>query len=426
MKGNNKNCMSVFLLLIFANISASANPLLPKSIDTDVLQSQRKDKVVLAVEEVAPSVVSIVTEISQMSFFGFAQTSSSDGSGVVIESSGIVLTNAHVVEQSHRIQVSFANGESYDAKLLGLASELDLAILQIQNEGPFPSVEIGSSSRAMLGEKVIAIGNPFGLGHTVTTGIISSINRPLETKERVYQEFLQTDASINPGNSGGPLLNLDGHLIGINTAIRADAEGIGFAIPVDRAMKVAYDLLEYGNVKIPWLGIDLVDVIYRTTSGRAVGPQVDFVHQGSLMKGDVLIRVDDKDINGRSDLNAYLSTKKIGATVDLKILRQGRITEVSLKTTNLPQNIVPSVFSQLWGIEVRNNRGVQITKMNSRGIFAQYRLRVGDYIVAFNGMPIDNIEELTTMLQQAKTEHRDQAIITIQRGGATGRVEFPI
>ena len=126
----------------------------------------------MAVEAVAPSVVSIVTETSQMSFFGFSQTSSSDGSGVVIEQSGIVLTNAHVVEQSHRVQVSFSNGDSYDAKLLGIASELDLAILQIQGKGPFPSVKIGTSSRAMLGERVIAIGNPFGLGHTVTTGIL--------------------------------------------------------------------------------------------------------------------------------------------------------------------------------------------------------------------------------------------------------------
>jgi len=416
--------MSSILLLVFIN--AYAEPVLPQSVDTEILQNKRKDKVVMAIEAVAPSVVSIVTETSQMSFFGFSQTSSSDGSGVVIETSGIVLTNAHVVEQSHRIQVSFSNGDSYDAKLLGIASELDLAILQIQGKGPFPSVKIGTSSRAMLGEKVIAIGNPFGLGHTVTTGIISSINRPLETKERVYQEFLQTDASINPGNSGGPLLNLDGHLIGINTAIRADAEGIGFAIPVDRAMKVAHDLLEYGNVKVPWLGVDLVDVIYRVQSGRAVGPQVDFVHRSKLLKGDILIQVDDKNINGRSDLNAYLSTKEMGSTVELKLLRQGNIVDLSLQTTEITKAIVQSVFSQLWGIEVRNNRGVQISKMSSRGVFAQYRLRVGDYIIAFNGMPIDNIDDLQTMLQQAKSEHRDQAIITIQRGGATGRVEFPI
>ena len=140
-------------MLLFL-INAQAEPLLPKSIDTETLQNKRKDKVVMAVEAVAPSVVSIVTETSQMSFFGFSQTSSSDGSGVVIEQSGIVLTNAHVVEQSHRVQVSFSNGDSYDAKLLGIASELDLAILQIQGNGPFPSVKIGTSSRAMLGERV--------------------------------------------------------------------------------------------------------------------------------------------------------------------------------------------------------------------------------------------------------------------------------
>ena len=415
----------MFLLFVWIPFLL-ASPNLPISVDTDILQTKRKDKVVVAVEQVAPAVVSIVTEISQMSFFGFAQTSSSDGSGVVIESSGIVLTNAHVVEQSHRIQVSFANGDSYEAKLVGLASELDLAILQIQGQGPFPSVKIGTSSRAMLGEKVIAIGNPFGLGHTVTTGIISSINRPLETKERVYQEFLQTDASINPGNSGGPLLNLDGQLIGINTAIRADAEGIGFAIPVDRAMKVAQDLLDYGNVKVPWLGVDLVDVIYRGNSGRSVGPQVTFVYSSTLLQGDILVRVDDKEVKGRSDLNAYLATKKIGTTVQLQVIRQGKIVNISLQTGSLPQNIVEDIMTQVWGIEIRNNRGVQVTKMSSRGVFAQYRLRIGDYIVAFNGMPVDNIKDLQTMLQQAKSEHRDQVILTIQRGSATGRVEFPI
>ena len=159
------------------------------------------------------------------------------------------MTNAHVVEGAIAIEATFSDDKTYAAEIIGLAPELDLAVLRLDTDSESMSVDIGNSADLMLGETVIALGNPFGLGHTVTTGVISGIDRPLETERRIYQNFIQTDASINPGNSGGPLVNIDGELVGINTAIRSNAEGIGFAIPVDRAMKVAQDLLNFGRTK---------------------------------------------------------------------------------------------------------------------------------------------------------------------------------
>ena len=251
--------MICFLSVVFAQ------PVLPTPQKDGVEElARRRSFAVEAVQSAAPAVVSITTEIPNQSTFSWfygEQTSSADGSGVVVEDSGIVLTNAHVVERAVHIEAHLLNGDRYSARLIGMAQELDLAVLQLEAplKTDFPTVDIGMSSDLMLGESVIAIGNPLGLGLTVTTGVISATSRVLETERRIYQDFLQTDASINPGNSGGPLLDINARLIGINTAIRADAQNIGFAIPVDRAIKVAQDLLTYGEVKIPWLGVDLVD-----------------------------------------------------------------------------------------------------------------------------------------------------------------------
>jgi serine protease Do len=165
-------------------------------------------------------------------------------SGVIIDGTrGLVLTNAHVVEKATTISVALNDQREFEATIIGMDPDSDLAVLKIQSDQVLPSIQMGHSDDLMIGESVIAIGNPFGFSNTVTTGVVSSVDRSIKTADRVFHKFIQTDASINPGNSGGPLLNINGDLIGINTAIFAQAQGIGFAIPINRAKRIISDLI---------------------------------------------------------------------------------------------------------------------------------------------------------------------------------------
>lgn len=394
----------------------------------------RRTEVVRAVERVAPAVVSISTEAARVDPFWGSQTrGSSEGSGVVIDVVGVVLTNAHVVERATRIVASFADGRRVEAELLGVAPELDLAVLQLRGATGLVAAPVGSSAGLLLGEPVIAIGNPFGLGHTVTTGVISATSRPLRTDERVYQDFIQTDASINPGNSGGPLLDVTGQLIGINTAVRADAEGIGFAIPVDRAMKVARDLLQFGRVQVPWLGVDLVDVDLRAPNGRVGAAQVRTVHGGSaaaeagLRPGDVIRSVDGRPVQGRADLNAWLAAQDPGRAVQLELQRgDGKLVR-TVTTGQLPDAVVDHSLAVVLGAVLTDRDGlVVVEKVLPGGAFAQRGLRAGDQILAVNSEAAPSVAAFRLLIARAKSGHRSEALITVRRGEFPARIPFPI
>lgn len=394
----------------------------------------RRTEVVRAVERVAPAVVSITTESARVDpFWGSQSRGSSEGSGVVIDAVGVVLTNAHVVERATRIVASFADGRRVEAELLGVAPELDLAVLQLRASGGLVAAPVGSSAGLLLGEPVIAIGNPFGLGHTVTTGVVSATSRPLRTDERVYQDFIQTDASINPGNSGGPLLDITGQLIGINTAVRADAEGIGFAIPVDRAMKVARDLLQFGRVQVPWLGVDLGDVDLRGPSGRVAAAQVRAVHAGSaaeaagLRPGDVIRAVDGRPVQGRADLNAWLAAQEPGRAVQLGLLRGELQLERVVTTGQLPDAVVEQAVAVVLGATLADRNGVVIVeKVHPGGAFAERGLRAGDQLLAVNSEPAPTVAAFKLLIARAKSGHRSEALITVRRGEFPARIPFPI
>ncbi len=222
----------------------------------------RETPIVKAVRKTSPAVVNISSAVqvrkrtSPFSGYGFnpffeeffrdffdprferRQQYTSLGSGVIIDGEkGLILTNAHVIQKTGTIKVMLENELEFEARIVGADPDSDLAVLQIDAENRLPAIKMGSSADLMIGETVIAIGNPFGFAHTVTTGVISAINRSIRAEDRVYHDFIQIDASINPGNSGGPLLNINGDLIGINTAIYAKAQGIGFAIPISRPAK---------------------------------------------------------------------------------------------------------------------------------------------------------------------------------------------
>ena len=393
--------------------------------------ASRESSVVKAVKTVSPSVVAITTEVATQNPFSWmaSGTSSSEGSGVVIDSQGIILTNAHVVEGAIAIEATFSDDSTFEADVIGLAPELDLAVLRLNTESTSMAVEIGSSADLMLGETVIALGNPFGLGHTVTTGVISAIDRPLETERRIYQNFIQTDASINPGNSGGPLVNIDGELVGINTAIRSNAEGIGFAIPVDRAMKVAQDLLNFGRVQRPWLGVDIEDVFFTMDGKRRTAPQVSWVypeHKG-LKKEDTILSIDGKVVQGRGDLNAYLSTLSPGNQVELEVWRQGVARTLVLDTEALPNAVVDMALEDVLGVQLSVRQStVQISRVASQGAFARNGLKAGDQLLAVNGQRVRNLEEVRTILSNAKSDHKGTAVFTVRRGRYQGQVELPI
>ncbi len=419
-----------------ATALAPAAPAAPSPVD-----AVRRTPVVEAVQRVAPAVVSITTEVPVNDpfarYWGAPTTSSSEGSGVVIEADGLVLTNAHVVARASRIQASFADGRSYEADILGLAEELDLAVLRLRDASGLTTVEIGSSADLMLGEPVIAIGNPFGLGHTVTTGVLSATRRSLQTEQRVYQDFLQTDASINPGNSGGPLLDVRGRLIGVNTAIRSDAQGIGFAIPVDRAIKVAQDLSRYGRVQLPWLGVDLQDVSLSDGSARAsrTAARVSraYGEAGGLQEGDIILSVAGRTVSGRGDLNAWLAGEYKAGEVSLRVRRgaSSGAQELDVRVTpgTLPQAVVESSIQEVLGVRIPDGdhrTGLPVVAVSPAGAYARVGGRAGDLLTSLDGAPLSSADELRTAISSAKSAHRGDALLTVRRGNAQFRVKMPL
>src|SRR5213595_2575038 len=301
----------------------------------------RRTPVVVVAHDVLPAVVNIQTEgtirrrevdpfFDPFGFFGGNREykTQSLGSGFVWSSDGIVVTNNHVVEGASSISVNFNDGSKLPAKLIGVDPDSDVAVLRVSAKG-LATAPIGTSGDLMIGESVVAVGNPFGLSGTVTTGVVSALGRSVPSKEagRTFTDFIQTDASINPGNSGGPLLNIEGKVIGINTMIFANAQGIGFAIPVDRAKKVIQDILRYGQVHSAWIGA-VTATLTREESKRmglkpVKGAVVARVFGGSpaqvagMKAGDVITSVSGRAVDSRESFSTYTATLPSGHVVDL-------------------------------------------------------------------------------------------------------------
>ena len=263
------------------------------------------------------------------------------GSGFIIDSKGIVVTNNHVIQGAEDIVVRVNGDKEYKAKILGADPEMDIAVLQIESEDNFNPVKFGDSNKARIGDWVIAIGNPFGLGGTVTSGIISARNRSIGLTR--YEDFIQTDASINVGNSGGPLFDMNGDVIGINTAIlgQSGSIGIGFSIPSNSAKIVIDQLIKYGETKRGWLGVRIQSVTKEIAEveklGKPKGALVVSVAPGSpsekagIKSGDIIIEFDGKNINEMKELPLIVAQTEVGKTVELKIWRNK--TELIKKIT---------------------------------------------------------------------------------------------
>ncbi|CCQ91540.1 Serine endoprotease [Nitrospina gracilis 3/211] len=255
------------------------------------------------------------------------------GSGLIFDEAGYIVTNYHVVEKANRLLVKFLDNREYTAQVVGVDPKTDLAVVKVFSLSRFQKPEFGSSSKIEVGDWVMAIGNPYGLTGTITVGVVSGKGR-IDLGIATFENFLQTDTSINPGNSGGPLIDMQGRVIGINTAIAELGSGVGFAIPMETVEKVARDLIENGEVERGWLGIGIQHMTPDMAESFRVprdqnGVVVNSIDEGApadkagLRQGDIIIAYDGKDIAHPQHLQNYVADTKVGETVKIKILRDG-------------------------------------------------------------------------------------------------------
>ena len=279
------------------------------------------------------------------------------GSGFIIGSDGRLITNAHVVSGSETVEVTLKDGTSYEGKVLGIDSFTDVAVIKIEAED-LPTVSIGNAKDLTPGEWAIAIGNPLGLDNTVTVGIVSALGRSSSQvgvpDKRV--RFIQTDAAINPGNSGGPLLNSQGQVIGINTAIRADAQGLGFAIPIETAQRVANQLFAKGQADHPYLGIQMVNLNPNTREEIAANPELDFkigreegilvvkviprspAARGGFKPGDIIQQIGDRPVTDSLQVQEQVDLSQIGSQLQVQIVRDGKLKTLKVKPSAFPRS----------------------------------------------------------------------------------------
>ncbi len=355
----------------------------------------------------------------------------SAGSGVIVNAQdGIVMTNAHVIGGADEVQVSLVDGRSFSAEVMGSDTELDIAILKIDAKN-LSEVPLGNSNKLEVGDFVVAIGNPFGLGQTVTTGVVSALGRSGLGIEG-YENFIQTDASINPGNSGGALVSLDGELIGINTAIIAPAGGnvgIGFAIPVNMAKASMEQIVAYGEVRRGQLGIGIQDIspelreAFDLENGQQ-GVLVTAVSEGSsaeksgLKVGDIIVAVDGRKTSSTGQLRSQIGIKQVGDSVKLKLIRDGKTKKIDVEVGE-PQHLAAmsnKLHSLLDGASFENNpdgEGVIVAGLAPNSPAAYSGLRPGDVILGANRQRVTNIKSFKKALSGTK----QSVLLYIERNG---------
>ena len=395
--------------------------------------TNRRTPIVEIVEKVAPAVVNISAEAIVRApdpFFGdfFAQRRrvESLGSGFVIEANGVVVTNAHVIEGSSRVLVTTADGRELEAEVLGLDRDTDIAVLKVDARD-LASLELGNSSDLLVGETVVALGNPLGLSNSVTTGVLSARGRtvPAESGERLFTDFLQTDASINPGNSGGPLVNLDGDVIGINTAIIAGAEGIGFAIPADRARRVVDDLIRFGSLQPIWTGLRLrtldKELSQRLDISRDRGVLIEAVYPDSpsdragFRRWDVVTGIGGSAIAAKEDLMTALYSVPEGSRLAVEIWRDSEVVTLDLWAERPPEELGVKILQDRLGIIATERQGIlYVSRVLSGSPAAAKGLRRGDLVLRAGGRPLSALEDLAHEVLRALD--RGGVLLVVQRG----------
>jgi serine protease Do len=371
------------------------------------------------------------------------------GSGFIIDKEGYIITNNHVVEKADEISVRIS-GKEYKARTIGRDPKTDLALIKLSTPvKDLQPLALGDSDKMRVGDWVIAIGNPFGLEETVTKGIISATGRVIGAGQ--YDNFLQTDAPINPGNSGGPLLNLKGEVIGINTAIVAAGQGIGFAIPINTARLITSQLREKGTVTRGWVGLVLQSVTpdiaqalgLKETTGVLVadvlpgGP----ADNAGIQKGDVITNFNGKELKSGSDLARLVAETQIGTTVAVRLQRKGTQQDVSLKVAQMPQESAASAARTQtrsdFGMSVdevlekyqrqfqlRDRTGVVVVSVASGGAAEQAGIHAGDIIKEMNRFSVRNLNDYRTIVKQVKSGA--SLLILIKRASNTFYVAMSV
>jgi len=444
--------LSAFVLLF---LSAATQAALPASVNGDGLPSLAP-----LVEQTAPAVVNIRTKATVSApqnplmedpffrrFFGVPEGQQPDrevsaaGSGVIVNAKeGYILTNHHVIDSADEIKVFLNDDRALDAVVVGSDPGTDIAVIQIQDPEGLTEMSLGDSDKMRVGDFVVAIGNPFGLEHTVTSGIVSALGRRGIQRDG-YEDFIQTDASINPGNSGGALINLKGELIGINSAIYSQSGGnigIGFAIPVRIAESIMAQILEFGEVKRGLLGVSIRDFNEETAEALGMdtkdyeGALVEEVFPDSSAEkagievGDIIVEVDGNKVDGAGDLRTAIGLKRSGDKVNVKVMRNNKTRSIAatLGELDMGQELAAGeIHPGLAGAEFATydgdsqpykGKGVVVTSV-APGSPAEFRgLQVSDVITLVNQQPAKSVNEL-----QKLAEDQSLLVLKIHRGDRT-------
>ena len=436
---NNFRILTASLLLV---LSATSWAALPALVNDEELPSLAP-----LVERVSPAVVNIRVSQTVSSgghygdeafrrFFGLPDMPggqrevASAGSGVIVDAeNGYILTNHHVVDQADQIQISTIDGEVFDAEIVGSDAATDIAVIKVDAKG-LTDMPIGDSERVRVGDFVLAIGNPFGLGHTVTSGIVSALGRSGISRDG-YEDFIQTDASINPGNSGGALVNLRGELVGINSAIISRSGGnvgIGFAVPTEIASSIMRQILDFGEVRRGLLGVSIADinpeVAEALSSPVNAGALITRVEPGSaaedagLQVDDIIVGVNDKKISGAAELRNTIGLMRSGDEVEIEYFRDNdkRKASTSLGQQRPAATVGAEIHPGLVGAQFAESStardgGVEVTAVEPGSPAAQRGLRAGDIITAINRRPIRSLNELNEIASSSRI-----LFLLVQRG----------
>jgi len=414
------------------------------------------------VEALSPAVVNIdiqvavqMPDLPLLTPFGYEggeRIETGQGSGFLISPDGYLLTNYHVVEGANNLKVNLSDDKSYTGRVVGFDDSIDIALVKIDAEEDLPYVSLGTSEELRVGDWVVAIGNPFGLSHTVTTGIISAKGRVIGSGP--YDDFLQTDASINPGNSGGPLFNLQGEVIGINTAINPRAQGIGFSVPIDKVTAIIDDLKENGRTARGWLGVGLQPLSdslkeKHNLEGGAIVSQVyngTPAQKAGLRTNDIIVQFGKQPVVDTDSLIRIVGNYRSGDKVDMNILRNGKAKKLSVTLGQRPTErelsqgtfiegpsnpSTPDSTPGALGVRVAEVNGFDQNNLMRRGLvivqiannsIASSQLQTGDIIVDVNGSPMTSAEELSDILASKKKELH----MTIYRNGTRQKITLDL
>ncbi len=365
-----------------------------------------------------------------------------EGSGVIVDAKGYILTNYHVVAGAEKISIHLFDGRELKGTVRGTDSKTDLAVVHVE-AADLPGATLGDSDKLQVGEWAIAVGSPFGLEETVTVGVISAKGRSgLGTG--TYEDFIQTDASINPGNSGGPLVNIDGEVIGINAMIIQPGQGIGFAIPINLAKTIMVELIKTGKVIRPWVGIGLQDITSDLMKffnlKEKAGALISQVYSASpaekagLKAGDAVIEIDGVKVTNSQDVVREVLKKQVGQKVNFVIFREGKRTEVSLTTAQMPEkigergpvkparewfglrvsNVTPDIAKQLG---LTKTEGVVILGVEPNSVAQRAGLKAGDIISEINRQKVVNENDYRSVMERTKPDQ--DVLFLIDREGST-------